>query len=121
MITDRTRVEQILLNLLGNALKFTDAGHVTASVMRDDAHYVFAVTDTGCGIRPEHMQLIFEDFYQASRPGLAKERGTGLGLPVARRLAQALGGEITAQSEYGTGSTFTLRLPITLSQRADNG
>jgi signal transduction histidine kinase len=117
--SDATRVEQILLNLLGNAVKFTDSGHVTISAGRDGSDHLFEISDTGCGIRPEEMERIFDDFYQGGCPGLAKEEGTGLGLAVARRIAEALGGSIGVESTVGEGSTFTLRLPAVIKAASD--
>ncbi len=113
--SDATRVEQILFNLMGNAVNFTDSGYVSLSLRSDDDHCLFEVSDTGCGIAPAELNRVFEDFYQVRRPSVAKEMGTGLGLPVSRRLAHALGGDITVSSEPGVGSTFTLRLPKSTS------
>lgn len=109
--TDPHFVSQILLNLLGNAIKFTDDGGVTTSMECDRGDAVIRVQDTGCGIEPTDLDHIFEDFFQAtSRDGIRHE-GTGLGLAVSLRLAEALGGSIEVESEPGIGSTFTLTLP----------
>jgi PAS domain S-box-containing protein len=110
MRSDRLRVEQILLNLVGNAVKFTDEGHVNIVLSREDGRFAFVVSDTGCGIDAGSIERIFEDFYRIPSPGVVAD-GTGLGLPVSRRLAELLGGEITVRSEIGRGSTFTVRLP----------
>jgi signal transduction histidine kinase len=106
---DRQRVRQILVNLVGNALKFTEAGdvEVTAAQM-DDARFHVAVRDTGPGISPELQEVIFEEFHHAE--GAAA--GTGLGLPISRRLARAMGGDVTFESEPSRGSVFHLILPL---------
>lgn len=108
---DRTAVEQILINLIGNAVKFTDVGRVCLRAMREDRDIVFEVSDTGCGVPSEDMPHIFEEFYQSSALGAKPAGGTGLGLSVSRRLAERLGGGIVADSEVGHGSTFRVRLP----------
>jgi signal transduction histidine kinase len=109
--TDAARVRQIVLNLLANAVKFTEAGHVRVSAYPcDDAQWVeVRVEDTGAGIAPEDQQRIWEEFEQVE--GATARGGTGLGLAISRRLAALLGGELQLQSEVGVGSVFTLRLP----------
>ncbi|HUF25906.1 MAG TPA: GAF domain-containing sensor histidine kinase, partial [Gemmatimonadaceae bacterium] len=107
--TDAKRLRQILVNLLSNAVKFTEAGSVTVEVDASDdpaAEIVIRVIDTGPGIPASEQARIFEEFAQV--PG---SEGTGLGLPISRKLAQFLGGDLTAESEPGEGSTFTLTLP----------
>ena len=106
---DRQRVRQILVNLVGNALKFTEAGEVeVTSAGTDDARFHVAVRDTGPGISPELQEVIFEEFHHAE--GAAA--GTGLGLPISRRLARAMGGDVTFESEPSRGSVFHLILPL---------
>ena len=112
MITDPAKLRQILLNLLNNACKFTDAGVVELNVFRDVDDIVFEVTDTGAGIAAEHLEMIFEPFTQVDQSTTRQKGGAGLGLPVSRRLAHLLGGELTVESTKGEGSTFTLRLPV---------
>ncbi|HLL83688.1 MAG TPA: ATP-binding protein, partial [Longimicrobium sp.] len=111
LTTDPRKARQILVNLLGNAVKFTRAGHVSLRVDADGSSVRFHVRDTGIGIAPADRERIFEPFWQAEQ-GLVRERGgSGLGLSVARQLARLLGGDVTVESAPGEGSTFTLRLP----------
>ncbi len=112
VVTDELKTRQILLNLVANAVKFTHEGavRVTARVDLPD-HWTVEVTDTGIGISPEQMALIFEAFRQADATTTREFGGTGLGLSIARKLARAMGGDVTATSAPGQGSTFTLTLP----------
>ncbi|AKF79137.1 histidine kinase [Myxococcus fulvus 124B02] len=110
--TDETRLSQVLRNLVSNALKFTEAGHVTVSAApgpRDTV--VFTVKDTGIGIAPEDQERVFEEFTQLDSHLQRKVKGTGLGLPLARRLVELLGGTLSLHSVPGEGSTFTIILP----------
>ncbi len=119
--TDADRVRQILINLLSNAVKFTDQGRVTVSAAidpgdgaahADGAHgwVELHVADTGAGIAAENQERIFHEFEQIV--GATSRGGTGLGLPISRKLARLLGGDLTVRSELGHGSVFTLRLPV---------
>ena len=112
--SDRSKVKQIVLNLLSNALKFTPAGKVTiaASLSAGDRMIAIAVSDTGVGIAPEDQAKVFEDFRQLDSSPSRGYGGTGLGLSICRRLAQMLGGSIDLNSEAGKGSSFTLTLPV---------
>ncbi|NMO54309.1 sensor histidine kinase [Actinoplanes sp. TBRC 11911] len=112
--SDETLLGRVLRNLLTNALKFTAAGSVRLSVRRVDGDAEFVVADTGTGIPPEQHERIFEEFYQVPGSSALSGRGTGLGLPYARRLAGILGGALRLESEPGRGSRFTLRLPMTV-------
>lgn len=111
--TDRSRVQQILINLLSNAAKFTREGEVGVRVERDNAdHLVISVWDTGTGIPEADRERIFEEFRQVE--GSDKEKnGKGLGLANTRKLSVLLGGTISVESKMGEGSTFTLRIPAT--------
>jgi CheY-like chemotaxis protein len=110
--SDRTKVRQIMLNLVGNAVKFTPEGTVTVSVAAEPDSFAFTVQDTGPGIAPRDLPHVFEEFTQFSHDeDEAKPQGTGLGLSVSLRLAKLLGGEIRVRSEVGKGSAFTLVLP----------
>jgi PAS domain S-box-containing protein len=111
--TDPDKVRQILLNLLSNAIKYTDDGSITVRAEAADARLLVAVSDTGVGIPRSELGRIFDEFHRADSSG-ARRRGTGLGLTISQRLARALGGEITVESELGVGSTFVLELPLTL-------
>jgi signal transduction histidine kinase/CheY-like chemotaxis protein/CHASE3 domain sensor protein len=117
LTTDFRRLEQILRNLLSNALKFTDAGTVSLTLKRaggtaDRATVQFVVTDTGIGIAPDQLEAIFEAFQQADGTTSRHYGGTGLGLSISRSLAHLLGGDIAVRSAQGTGSTFTLTMPV---------
>jgi PAS domain S-box-containing protein len=109
--TDGVKVRQILLNLLANAIRFTEQGTVTVSLQREGDVLDLAVHDTGIGIAAEHLATIFEPFWQVEQVRTRKTGGTGLGLSVARQLARLLGGDVTAESEVGKGSVFRCRLP----------
>lgn len=108
--TDEQKLHQVLVNLLANAVKFTDAGGVTLAAEDADESVVFEVRDTGVGIAPEDLAAIFDEFVQIGRDG-GKPDGTGLGLAISRRLADLLGGTLTASSVVGQGSTFRLTIP----------
>lgn len=115
---DETRIRQILLNLVGNAVKFTDQGRVTVATSRANDCVAVAVTDTGIGISPEAIDIIFDEFRQADGSTTRRFGGTGLGLAIARKLARLHGGDITVASEPGVRSTFTLTLPLADSEPA---
>jgi signal transduction histidine kinase len=108
MITDPEKLRQIVLNLLDNAVKFTESGEVKISAARHNGVMELAVMDTGIGIAKEEVEHLFEEFYR----GKSATRGTGLGLAITKRLVELLGGSIAVQSENGKGSTFTVTLPV---------
>lgn len=110
--SDRRRVEQILLNLLNNAVKFTDRGEVLLSCAIQGEKLAVSVVDTGIGIKQENLISLFNPFFQVET-GLNRQfEGTGLGLSICKRLVEILGGQISVQSEWGKGSTFTFTLPL---------
>lgn len=112
MVSDVRRVEQILLNLLNNAVKFTERGEVTLRAAVEDGRLRVSVADTGIGIEPQDVEDIFRPFQQVDAGLTRAHEGTGLGLAISRRLAGLLRGEIHAASEWGKGSTFTVTLPL---------
>jgi PAS domain S-box-containing protein len=109
--TDARKARQVLVNLAGNAVKFTERGEVEISAAAEGESVLFRVRDTGPGIAPEHHERIFEPFWQAEQGLVRRHGGSGLGLSVARQLARLMGGDVTVASEPGQGSTFTFRLP----------
>ena len=112
VLADEDRARQILLNLLGNALKFTPAGGlIRLDVLATEAEVAVSVSDTGIGVPPEMLDVIFEPFVQAERALRSRDQGVGLGLAISRQLARAMGGDLRVQSTLGKGSTFTLTLP----------
>jgi signal transduction histidine kinase len=114
LLTDESKVAQILRNFISNALKFTERGEVrvAAAPAPDGRHVRFSVADTGIGIAPADQERIFEEFGQLENPIQKRVRGTGLGLALSRRLAQLLGGTLSLDSAPGRGSTFALHLPL---------
>jgi predicted ATPase/signal transduction histidine kinase/CheY-like chemotaxis protein/tRNA A-37 threonylcarbamoyl transferase component Bud32 len=109
---DRTRIRQILLNLLSNAAKFTEQGSITVRVTQEDHELVVQVVDTGIGIAAEHLGEIFEEFRQVEGASNRRYEGTGLGLTIVRRLVELHNGRIWVESTPGVGSTFSFSLPI---------
>jgi signal transduction histidine kinase len=109
---DERRITQVLLNLVGNAIKFTDAGEVGISVRAADSKFLVAVRDTGPGIDAEHQQKIFEEFQQVDSSPTKTKGGTGLGLAIAKRIVEMHGGRIWVESKLGLGSTFFVQLPL---------
>lgn len=118
--TDRTKVKQILLNLLSNAVKFTQHGGIWITISRDEEDLRFDVRDTGIGIRESDLESIWEDFRQVDQSRTREFGGTGLGLSITRKLVDALGGHVFAESVFGVGSTFTVVLPIRSVIRPDD-
>jgi len=110
--TDQRRLKQILLNLLSNAIKFTEIGSVTLKVEYSHDELIFSVIDTGIGIKPSDQAQLFQPFQQIHSHLSRKQKGTGLGLALSRKLAQLHGGDLTLTSEVGKGSCFTLTLPF---------
>ncbi|MFL6276944.1 MAG: response regulator [Blastocatellia bacterium] len=117
--TDRTKLQQALINLLSNALKFTAAGEVNVRAERAAADRIrISVSDTGPGISESDLPKIFEEFRQVGRAAHSAHSGTGLGLAITRRLVELLGGEIQVSSRVGEGSVFAITLPIAIEGRA---
>lgn len=113
IFSDESKVSQILRNFISNALKFTERGEVRVSAALDgDERVVLSVRDTGAGIAAEHLEAIFQEFVQLDNPAQRRHKGTGLGLPLAKKLAQLLNGSVAVDSVPGQGSTFTLYLPL---------
>ena len=112
IVGDSYRLGQILLNLIGNALKFTEEGEVCVSVTLDASSLAFNVSDTGTGIPDEKLESIFEDFKQADNSITRKHGGAGLGLAISKGLVELMGGRIKVKSQLNQGSTFTFILPI---------
>jgi signal transduction histidine kinase len=120
---DATKLRQVLLNLIGNAAKFTSRGKITVTVTResdaDGEWIVIAISDTGIGIEPDVIGKLFRNFTQAEASTAAEYGGTGLGLALSRRLCRLMGGEITVESESGRGSCFTMRVPAQLGMETE--
>ena len=119
VIGDEVRIKQIIINLLGNALKFTPAGGsitltVTQELWGETAHTTLQVTDTGCGMSPEFLERIWQPFEQEHRFG--SQNGTGLGTTLSKMLAEKMGGGIDVESREGEGTTFTVRIPLPVAQ-----
>jgi len=124
MTTDKTRLRQLLFNLLSNACKFTENGEIALAVeprsWEDIDGIGFEVSDTGFGIAPEQLDGLFESYVQGEASAHTTLGGTGLGLAISRRIARLMGGDITVRSTLGSGSTFTVLLPLSL-EVADEG
>jgi PAS domain S-box-containing protein len=118
--TDRTKVKQILLNLLSNAVKFTHKGGIWVTISKDEEDLRFDVRDTGIGIKESDIESMWEDFRQVDQSRTREFGGTGLGLSITRKLVDALGGHVFAESVFGKGSTFTVVLPIKSVVRPDD-
>ena len=108
---DERRLTQVLLNLVGNAIKFTDKGSVAIRAVAENGQFEIAVADTGPGIKPEDRARIFEEFQQVDDTNTRKKGGTGLGLAISRRIVEMHGGRIEVDSTLGQGSTFRVIIP----------
>ena len=114
---DERRLTQVLLNLVGNAIKFTEAGRISVRVGVADDTFCVSVTDTGPGIAPEDQQKIFEEFQQVDGSNTRAKGGTGLGLAIARRIVELHGGRLWVESAPGRGSTFSFTVPVRVERR----
>lgn len=115
VVGDALRLRQVLMNLVGNALKFTPAGAVTIRSSRLDDTLLLTVTDTGAGMTPEALSHVFQAYAQADRSTAATYGGTGLGLTISRELVRLMGGDISVESTLGVGSAFTVSLPLRIA------
>lgn len=112
VLADIDRTEQVLVNLLGNALRYTENGSITIRAWTEPSKLWLAVIDTGIGIAPENLPHVFERFFRADRSRARHSGGTGIGLAISRRLIELQGGEISVESQLGKGSTFRFFLPL---------
>ena len=116
--TDEGKLGQILRNLISNALKFTERGEVRVSAqLRSAERIALSVADTGIGISPNDLERIFQEFSQVENPLQRRAQGTGLGLPLSRKLAEFLGGSLDVRSTPGEGSVFTATIPMVYNER----
>ncbi|MBA7697989.1 Sensor histidine kinase RcsC [subsurface metagenome] len=111
LYADKAKTKQVLINILGNAVKFTNEGSVKLDVAETNSDFIFSVTDTGIGIKEEDLKAIFDSFQQVGPAQIAGYEGTGLGLAISKQFIDMQGGKIWAESELGKGSTFTFTLP----------
>jgi signal transduction histidine kinase len=118
---DERRMTQVLLNLIGNAIKFTDAGGITVRTTASKGSFMVAVEDTGPGISASDQSRIFEEFQQADSSATKKKGGTGLGLSIARRIVEMQGGRLWVESKLGEGSTFFFTLPVNVKMQVSHG
>ncbi len=119
IIGDPGRLRQVLLNLVGNAIKFTEAGEVRVDVAAADGRFLVSVSDTGPGIAEAEQEKIFEEFRQADGSGSRRKGGTGLGLAIAKRMIEMHGGSIWVESKTGEGSTFRFTLPVRVERQTE--
>jgi signal transduction histidine kinase len=117
---DRTRLRQIMWNIMGNAIKFTPKGSVTLTMQTQEDHVLISVRDTGIGIMPENLPIVFEQFRQVDGSLNRAAEGTGLGMPITKKLIELHGGEIWVESIFGVGTTFWFTLPRFPSAQAEN-
>ena len=115
---DERRLTQVLLNLVGNAIKFTDTGEVSIKTSTSDGTFTVAVQDTGPGIAEKDQNKIFEEFQQADASITKQKGGTGLGLAIAKRIIEMHGGRLWVESEVGHGSSFSFTVPIKVEEQA---
>ena len=116
---DGRRLTQVLINLVGNAIKFTDAGEVAIKAEANDGSFFVSVRDTGPGISAADQANLFQEFQQADNAITRKKGGTGLGLAISKRIIEMHGGKIWVESQPGQGSTFAFRLPVVVERQVE--
>jgi signal transduction histidine kinase len=116
---DRRRIAQVLLNLVGNAIKFAESGEIRLEAKIADGSFWVSISDTGPGIAPADQEIIFEEFHQVDGSSSRAKGGTGLGLAIAKRIVEMHGGRIWVESKLGMGSTFTFTLPVRVERRVE--
>jgi len=116
---DEQRIYQVLTNLVGNAIKFTEAGEVEVEVTASNDTFVVSVSDTGPGLSEADQQKIFDEFHQVDGSSTRKKGGTGLGLSIAKRIVEMHGGRIWVESTLGEGSTFSFTLPVRVERQRE--
>jgi signal transduction histidine kinase len=116
---DEQRLTQVLLNLVGNAIKFTEVGEARVQITVADGSFVVAVSDTGPGISEADQHKIFEEFQQADSSTPRKQGGTGLGLTIAKKIVEMHSGRLWVESSLGQGSTFWFTIPVRVEQQKD--
>jgi signal transduction histidine kinase len=108
---DQRRFEQVILNLLTNAVKFTEKGHIRLACRKENGQFIISISDTGIGMRPEELPNLFQPFHQLDTGLTRKHEGTGLGLSICKKVIDMMGGDIKVESRFGRGSTFIVRIP----------
>ena len=116
LTNDQTKLRQILFNMLSNAAKFTKKGTVTLGITKYDEKVRFSVTDTGIGMNAEQLGKVFEEFTQAESSTSKDYGGTGLGLPISKKMTEMMGGVMEVESEEGRGTTFSITIPIVIQE-----
>jgi signal transduction histidine kinase len=116
---DQQRISQVLLNLVGNAIKFTEEGEIRIEATASNDTYVVSVSDTGLGLSEADRQRVFEEFHQVDGSSTRKKGGTGLGLSIAKRIVEMHGGRIWVESTVGKGSTFWFTLPVRVERQKE--
>jgi signal transduction histidine kinase len=117
LIGDEEAISKVAINLIGNAIKFTDKGKVTVALAASGDEWNIIVSDTGIGIPPHAREFVFEEFRQVDQSSRRKHGGTGLGLAIVQKYTRSMGGQVTLKSEVGQGSEFTVSLPIVTAQQ----
>ncbi len=116
---DGRRLAQVLINLVGNAIKFTDAGEIVITAGSTDGSFKVSVRDTGPGISTADQTRLFQEFQQADNTITRKKGGTGLGLAISKRIIEMHGGKIWVESQIGQGSTFSFTLPVRVERQVE--